>query len=78
MALLDNAYDSLLTTDSSGTVLQFELSDNGVTVPMTFASDVSGGTPVSTVSAVPLPAALPLLLLGLMTLGASRVTRRRV
>lgn len=78
LALLDNAYDSLLTTDSSGTVLQFELSDNGVTVPMTFASDVSGGTPVSTVSAVPLPAALPLLLLGLMTLGASRVTRRRV
>jgi len=78
LALLDSTYDSLLTTDTNGTVLQFELGDNGETVPMTFASDVSGGTPVSTVSAVPLPAALPLFLLGLMTLGASRVTRRRV
>jgi|GEM_PF-1194134 len=65
LSLYDPSFNSLLTIDPAGTILQFELVPKGGVTPTTFPADLLGTPTVASVSAVPIPAALPLFLSGL-------------
>ncbi len=73
LALLDTFYNPLASVDPAGTILQFEVMPGGNVSATTF--DASFGAPsIVTLSAVPVPAALPLLAAALSLFG---FTRRR-
>lgn len=74
LGLLDSNLDPLATIDPIGTILQFELTPGGAVTATTFDADSNGTASVVTLSAVPLPAALPLLASALALLS---LTRRR-
>lgn len=69
LALLDTANNSLASVDPAGTILQFELMPGGNISPANFAADTFGTASVVTLTAVPVPAALPLLMSALALLG---------
>lgn len=71
LALLDTFYNPLATVDPAGTILQFDLMPGGDVSATTF--DVMLGTPsIVSLTAVPLPAALPLLFSALGVVGFMR------
>lgn len=75
LSLLDNDENPLTTVDPVGTILAFEIMPGGAVSATTFDADSFGSPSVVTLSAVPVPAALPLLLSALGFLG---LVRRRV
>lgn len=72
LALLDPGYNPLATVDPVGTILQFELMPGGGIDATTFDADAVGTPSIVTLTAVPVPAALPLLISGLALLGFMR------
>jgi hypothetical protein len=72
LALLDPAYDPLATVDPVGTILQFELMPGGAVAATTFNADAFGAESIVTLTAVPVPAALPLLASAFALFGFAR------
>lgn len=72
LSLLDGDENPLATVDPVGTILQFELVPGGAVNATTFDADFSGAPSVVTLSAVPVPAALPLLVSALGLVGFMR------
>lgn len=76
LAVLDDNFDPLATVDPVGTILQFELAPGGAVTATTFNADVFGAESIVTLTAVPVPAALPLLASAFALFGFAR--RRQV
>lgn len=72
LGLLDSNLDPLATVDPVGTILQFELMPGGAVIATTFDADSAGTSSIVTLSAVPVPAALPLLASALALLSLLR------
>jgi hypothetical protein len=72
LVLLDSSYEPLATVDPVGTILQFELMPGGGVAATTFDADAFGAESIVTLTAVPVPAALPLLASALVGFGFAR------